>query len=369
MASTSAVLAALALAAWAPAAGAQELPLEPPTAEIPQPSAISDQYQAVEEAVQEALPPAPEPPAEPAPAPEPVPAPDQYHSETPPSVSVTQDQPANVNVSIRINSPGDDGPVVQINNAGGTTDVEQKVEQASQPAPPAAEAPTAAAPAPQPAALPDTWEWVWTSACFGGGAGAAAAAPGWTWRWSCDAEAGGGGPATPDAWPLGDVLPSPSDFAGVPGIAEALGVPTPVSPSASEPARKRRPAARRPDGAAGGGGGGPGAGPPPVVLGRSLVAASADAAVAASAPVREVVRTVARARPPDSSNLLFPPGEGPAAGASNALGAVASLLLGVWIAVLTAAVALALPRIRRRRWSGPAWRLTRGPSARLERPG
>ena len=50
---------------------------------------------------------------------------DQYHSETPSNVSVTQTQPSNVNVSIRINSPGDDGPVVQINNAGGSAVVEQ----------------------------------------------------------------------------------------------------------------------------------------------------------------------------------------------------------------------------------------------------
>jgi hypothetical protein len=66
---------------------------------------------------------------------------------------------------------------------------------------------------------------------------------------------------------------------------------------------------------------------------------------------------------------LPPGGEGPALGASTALGTVASLLLGIWIAVLVTACALVIPRIRRRRWSGHALRLTRLPSARLERPG
>jgi hypothetical protein len=37
--------------------------------------------------------------------------------------------------------------------------------------------------------------------------------------------------------------------------------------------------------------------------------------------------------------------------------------------VLVTASVIVLPRIRHRRWSGPAWRLTRLHSARLERPG
>ncbi len=113
-------------------------------AAIPHDSAISEQYQQVQEvldqaaaavpdtpptppAAESAPAPAPEPPAPPRP-PQTAPKPDQYHSE---NVSVTQEQPSNVNVSIRINSPGDDGPVVQINNAGGTTEVEQVVQQRS----------------------------------------------------------------------------------------------------------------------------------------------------------------------------------------------------------------------------------------------
>jgi hypothetical protein len=355
------VLAALAFAAWAPAAGAQDLPVDVPAVEIPQSSAISEQYREVEEVVAEVVPPAPEPPAEPAPAPEPVPEPapdpapaEQYHSETPPSVSVTQNQPSNVNVSIRINSPGDDGPVVQINNAGGDAVVEQVVEAVQQ-------QPAAPSPDPPPAALPETWEWVWTSACFAGAGRAAASVPGWSWRWSCeDDEAPIGVPGVPDDWPLADV----------PGMAEALAVGMPSLPSVLEPTRERAPRARR-EVAGVRGGGSPGAAPPPVALARSLATATTTVAAAATEPVRQAARAAVQARPgpADVSNLLFPPGEGPVAGAPSALGGVASLLLGVWIAVLTTAIALVLPRIRRRRWSGPARRLTRGSSSRLERPG
>jgi hypothetical protein len=66
---------------------------------------------------------------------------------------------------------------------------------------------------------------------------------------------------------------------------------------------------------------------------------------------------------------LPPGGDGPVLGASTALGGVAALLLGIWMAVLVTACVIVLPRIRHRRWTGPIWRLTRLPSARLERPG
>jgi hypothetical protein len=366
---TSALLAALAVALCAPGAAAQvpevDIPADPAAVEIPHESAISEQYQAVEEAVEQAVPAVPEPPApEPQPTPEPAPPapqPEQYHSEAPKTVSVTQDQPSNVNVSIRINSPGDDGPVVQINNAGGSAVVEQVVEavQGKPQGSPGGRAES-------PGALPDNWEWTWTSACFGGAARAAAAVPGWTWRWSCDAEKEEGKgppgledlvPAAPDAF-VDDIL------ASVPG--PAIGFTSPEASRAAPAARseRRRAPAVVVAPAVGSSGGG---GPP---LARPLLTATAAVPAAVAEQVRHVVRAAtARARPPGSDTLLTTPGGGPAVGAGNALGAVASLLLGIWIAVLITAIVLVVPRLRRRRRSGPAWRLKRQLSPRLERPG
>jgi hypothetical protein len=65
----------------------------------------------------------------------------------------------------------------------------------------------------------------------------------------------------------------------------------------------------------------------------------------------------------------LPPGESPGLGAATALGSVASLLLGIGLAVLVTASVIVLPRLRHRRWSGLTRRLLRLSSARLERPG
>jgi hypothetical protein len=374
----AALLAALALALGPSSASAQD-PAAVVEAAIPHDSAISEQYQRVQEvldqaaaavpdtplappAAESAPAPAPEPPAPP-PPPEPAPKPDQYHSE---NVSVTQQQPSNVNVSIRINSPGDDGPVVQINNAGGSTVVEQ-VEQIVQ-QPPAAPEPAA----PAGGDLPDTWEWVWTSACFGGAprAGAATATPGWSWRWSCDEEGGddnlvSGLGAVPDG-----VVPDVDElvaaaaptFAAAPLTAAAV----PERPRARPDQRRDRP--RRSSATAGG------AGPPPAAGGGAPRAgpspASAHAPPAHAVRPHRDVRAEARARPGDGSASNSPPGgDGPALGASTALGGVAALLLGIWTAVLVTACVIVLPRLRHRRWSGLTWRLTRLPSTRMERPG
>jgi hypothetical protein len=372
----AAVLAALALALGPASATAQD-PAALVEAAIPHDSAISDQYQRVQEVLDHAAavvpdqplaPPVaesePVAPPEPAPAPaapDPKPASEQYHSETSADINVTQQQPSNVNVSIRINSPGDDGPVVQSNNAGGTAEVEQIVERA--------------APRPEPAApaagdLPDTWEWVWTSACFGGApsASAAAATPGWSWRWSCDEQ--GGGEAIP-----GLRIPDP----GVLDVDELTAAVAPsyaaaVPPAAAAPERSRaRPERRIRSGSSGAVAGRAGA--PPAAGGDPSVRplrASAHAPPATAGRPRHAVRAAARARPgpgDDGTSSTLPPGGGPGLGAATALGTVASLLLGIWTAVLVTACVLVIPRLRRRRWSGLAWRLTRSPSARLERPG
>ncbi len=379
----AALLAALAVALSPAGASAQD-PAELVEAAIPHDSAISEQYQRVQEVLDKAAAVVPDAPlappvaeSEPAPAATPAPAPpapeppppkQQYHSETPSNVSVTQQQPSNVNVSIRINSPGDDGPVVQINNAGGTTQVEQIIERAAPPQPEPAAPPTGGD-------LPDTWEWVWTSACFGGapGASAAAARPGWSWRWSCGeaGEPGGddvlaGLPGMPDA--------------GVPDVDEFVAAAGPsfaeISPAAAAaPERPRsRPDLRARTGPLSGGNGR--AGPPPArgtPAAQPLVAgASAHAPPAAADRNRHAPRAAAEASPgpgDDGASSNLPPGGGPGLGAATALGSMASILLGIWTAVLATACVLVIPRLRHRRWSGLTRRLTRLPSLRLERPG
>ncbi|HET8758733.1 MAG TPA: hypothetical protein VFM58_22135, partial [Solirubrobacteraceae bacterium] len=147
-----------------------------------------------------------------------------------------------MNVSIRINSPGDDGPVTQINAAGG--DVVSVVH-------PPAQGPSGPAPAPAAppvSALPDNWTWIWTSACFGGGGGggaqpasAATAGPSWHWEWSCGAGDTVGGlplprpdaPGVPAPIAAGGLQPSPVDAGDVvPSVggvlpAEFSGAPPP----------------------------------------------------------------------------------------------------------------------------------------------
>jgi hypothetical protein len=372
----------LGLGLAVPSAAAQD-PAALVEAAIPHDSAISEQYQRVQDVLDQAaavVPDAPiaqpavdpEPVATPAPGPREEPPPsDQYHSETPSNVSVTQTQPSNVNVSIRINSPGDDGPVVQINNAGGSAVVEQ-VQQIVQ-RPPAQSEPVASGGGD----LPDSWDWTWTSACFGGAprAGAATAVPGWNWHWSCNEHAGGDAvvPHVPG-------LPRLPLAGGVPDLDDIFAAAAPtfaaVMPSAAiAPERLvARPDRRRQAESSGAGAGG--AGPPPAA-GRAppaqllLAGAAAHAPPASAARPRPAERVAAHAQPGpgDGSASTLPPGSGLGLGAATALSSVASLLLGIGLAVLVTASVIVLPRLRHRRWSGLTGRLPRLSSARLERPG
>jgi hypothetical protein len=372
------------LALLAPAAGAQvpaielpaipkavPMPANPPAAVIPQ------QYHAVEAVVEKALPATPAaPPAaapvapvapKPAAKPEYHPKPAQYHSEPPADVTVTQDEPQNLNVSIRINSPGDDGPVVQTNNAGGN--VGTNIVQAPAPKP------AALAPAPTPVASgePDSWTWVWTSACFGGagggpGASTASVGPTWNWQWSCEQDDPLAGLPSPDGLlgvvpggvPVsGDVMPG-----GVPVVGdrpEGASAPGPRARPRSEPAAHAPPARRPPTIA-------------PLVAAAPVVAAAARPAAAVAARAGHAVRAAAKASAAravrSGSNLFLPEGAGgPSAGAATGLGVAMSLLLGTWTAVLVCALALVLPRIWRRWWSGPPASSPAPRASRLERPG
>jgi hypothetical protein len=366
-----------------PAAGAQvpavQLPAVPgvdvqaPANPVSTPqSAISGQYHAIAKAVERTIPPvaaaphAPAPVSTPAPkppaTPEYHPAQDRYHSEPPADVSVTQTQPQNVNVSIRVNSPGDDGPVVQVNGAG--SDVQTDIVQA--PAAPRPEPETAPAPAEPspPSALPDDWTWVWTSACFGGGGSppaalASAGGPHWDWRWSCEQPTHG--IPIPDGFPGSGALPS---------TVPAVGVPMPLS---GAPPPDPRPDRARHSRAA------PSVAAAPVAAGAAVLAAAPRVAAAAAPAVKIASRVAgaarravqAKARPAGGGTTsdFIPGGGGQSAGAAGGLGAAMSLLLGTWLAALVLALSLVIPRMWLRRWSGPPWRWPFAPSSRLERPG
>jgi nicotinate-nucleotide--dimethylbenzimidazole phosphoribosyltransferase len=137
--------------------------------------------------------PAVEEPAEAVPAVNPTP-------DAPPAPAATQTAPTNVNVSVRVDSPGDNGAVEQANvavvsgDAGSGTDTEPQYQpdapqyQESIPAPaapaadPAPEPPTA-----EPAPPADGWEWNWDWNCGDGipeiPIPPEVATQNWTWNW------------------------------------------------------------------------------------------------------------------------------------------------------------------------------------------
>jgi hypothetical protein len=409
--SAAALAAALGLAVLAPGAAAQgpaamleAMPQAKPAVPAnPPQSVISERYREIEVVVQEALPAAPAakpaapPPAKVAPpaAPKPEyrPAPQQYHSKSVPDVTVTRENPQNVNVSIRINSPGDNGPVTQTNNAGGGL----APAPATRPEPPKS-APDAAGVQPDATGSgagaspdagvlpegatpsggpPDNWEWIWTSACFGGTGGAPAAAAaarsGWVWRWSCDEDL----PPPNLADAIGEI-PRPDALSTLPSVAAAMpdieelipGLPgadrqaarrpspeSAKSDAAAGPVRRERPP--------------PAAAIAPVAAG-TLFATAPRPPIAAAAHAASPAQPTAQARPRDAgrASTILPSGDGgPAAGAASGLGGGASLLLAGWLAVLALALALVVPRLWLRRWSGPIWRLPWPRATRLERPG
>ena len=127
--------------------------------------------------------------------------------------------PINLNVSLRIFSPGDDGPVTQIVQGG------------------------AAAPS-SPVSAPTTWiwNWHWTGApgCIPGQPGSIApelGVAGWTWNWvwSCHGPAGdASGPGLPPIVGLTDIdefvpgighLPGMPDFDALPGLESLASLP------------------------------------------------------------------------------------------------------------------------------------------------
>lgn len=136
-----------------------------------------------------------------APPPEPVsdpsvstPAAEQPQPDAPPTVEQTS--PANVNVSVRVDSPGNDGAVEQANVAtvteGGPDEpqYQQPPAQYQEPEPPPA-VPDVAADGDAPPAGDSTWEWTWTWDCSSSAPAVPAPPAGapqiwiWNWTWNC----------------------------------------------------------------------------------------------------------------------------------------------------------------------------------------
>ena len=136
------------------------------------------------------------------------------------TATTAQAGPSDLNVNIRIFSPGNDGPVTQTNVAGADT-----VSVATTPtAPGGSSVGSAANPTPTPTgpATPTTWVWNWTweSASTGCAPGAAPATPSstvagstwtWTWVWRCAPKLpqipGFDIPLLPDMPPISAIFP------------------------------------------------------------------------------------------------------------------------------------------------------------------
>jgi hypothetical protein len=173
------------------------LPVELPvaqTVELPAAPAQQAAVEPVQTGVDAALPPLPvaELPSQPAPE-----AALQQTAPTPdaPAPVAVQQEPTNVNVAIRVDSPGDDGAVAQVNVA-----VAPVVSQYQPNAPqyqPVLPAPDAPVTAPEPVEVAPTasdpaWEWSFNWDCGGGGldpisvpAGVSMQNWNWIWNWNC----------------------------------------------------------------------------------------------------------------------------------------------------------------------------------------
>ena len=125
----------------------------------------------------------------------------------PAAATAVQASPTNVNVSVRIGSPGDNGSVTQVNVAAAVTSAASATSAGASTAPtPTAAAPSttsgahAATPASQPTAAssstaqddPDTWTWQWNclstpdlSVISPVGSTTGSLPKNWTWIWNC----------------------------------------------------------------------------------------------------------------------------------------------------------------------------------------
>jgi hypothetical protein len=133
--------------------------------------------------------PPPEPVPEPSAAPEPdIPAPDA------PPAAVEQDSPANINVSVRVDSPGDNGAVDQANTAEasleGVTQYQPDAPRYQEPIPANEVTPSAAGADSSTPADAAGWDWNWSWNCVDPVPEIPASPNGsvqnWTWNWDWD---------------------------------------------------------------------------------------------------------------------------------------------------------------------------------------
>ena len=149
----------------------------------------------------------------------------------------TQAAPANVAVSIRIASPGNDGAVTQATTADSSAQTQYQPPAAQAPEAPAVQ-PATATPQPSattsPSSVPSTWTWNWTWTC-GDTTGSDTTHAidtgfqGWIWTWNLDTIC-----ATPPApaTPAAPITPPQSPTVISP-VVPALVLPVP--PSLPEP--------------------------------------------------------------------------------------------------------------------------------------
>jgi hypothetical protein len=339
----------------------------------------------------------------------------RYHGESrigevnPPPVDgpvAGQVPPGNLNVSIRIFSPGDSGSVTQENHVH-AGEVAAAVDQAIADA----LGSLGGAGAPAGGGLDDwRWEWTWTGACFDAAdptAGTASAGWDWIWNWSCeeggatpgpgpsvprpDAEPERGPPCRPDIVPDVPGRGSPAaairalagacDLGGMPPLgANPLGPDPlglgPAGGAAASLTLPPGPADRRPPARAGSPRGAEGrAGQRPAEDARWALGARPASTTSARAVPAGTERAARRSRPHARAGRRdqgFPPAgtTDPVVAAAGTLAtALGAVVLGGWLAVLVAATVLVIPTLRRARRSGPPARHPRPRASRLERPG
>jgi hypothetical protein len=167
-------------------------------------------------------------------------------STTPTAPPASASSSANVNVSVRIDSPGDNGPVSQVNVAGGAvaplSTAGTPETTPVTPPPGTTKQSSAPAPVPQPSSgASDTWYWNWDclgtapiSAISPTGSGTDSFPTSWTWIWNCGDKFSQYQPETPSGYPqintnIAIRISSPGNDGSVTQVNVGAGITIPVA--------------------------------------------------------------------------------------------------------------------------------------------